>query len=425
MTSGEHTVHHYRATCRWEGSTAAGYEAYPRAHDLSCPPAVDVLHLSSDPAFRGDPTLLNPEQLLLAAASSCQLLSFLAVAARARVVVLGYVDTAEAEMPDRKGPAAIERIVLRPHIVVEPGTSEARLAHLVEVAHRECYIANSLRTEVVVEATFESSDTYAFRDSEVAASRLALVARNFDTPSREFVAAATADLPVGPTVAVDLGCGPGHTTNLLSEATGARRTIGLDDSEPFLELARTGAGPGVEFLRHDVSRPGWPVRDGTGSSAGPDLAYGRLVLAHLPDPQALALAWLGELAPGGRLLLDELEWIRTDVPVLVHYLDLVTELVTVHGSAMFAGPFLSALDPSPAARRLSNDVREWPVPVDRAAEMFSLNLSVWKDDPLVSRLVASPEELASLARELLEVAKDGAVGRIVWGLRQVVFERSG
>ena len=112
------------------------------------------------------------------------------------------------------------------------------------------------------------------------------------------------------------------------------------------------------------------------------------------------------------------------MPVLVHYLDLVTELVTAHGSAMFAGPFLSALDPAPAARRIASDVREWPVPVDRAAEMFSLNLSVWKDDPLVSRLVASPEELAGLARELVEVAKDGAVGRIVWGLRQVVFERS-
>ena len=98
MTSGDQIVHHYRATCRWDGSTAGGYDAYPRAHDLACPPATGVLHLSSDPAFLGDPTLLNPEQLLLGAASSCQLLSFLAVAARARVVVLGYVDTAEAEM---------------------------------------------------------------------------------------------------------------------------------------------------------------------------------------------------------------------------------------------------------------------------------------------------------------------------------------
>ena len=315
--------------------------------------------------------------------------------------------------------------MLRPHIVVGPGTGEARLRHLVDLAHRECYVANSLRSEIVVEPTFEIATTYTFRDGDLAATRLDMVARIFDKPSREFVAAATADLTAAPNLAVDLGCGPGHTTKLLAAITGAGRTIGLDNSEYFLELARAGAAPGVDYLRHDLTRAGWPGADKPGSGASPELAYGRLVLAHVPDPEAVALVWLGELAPGGRLLLDELEWIRTDVPVLVHYLDLVTELVAVHGSAMFAGPFISAIDASPAGRRLSSDVREWPVAVDQAAEMFSLNLSVWKDDPLVTRLVASPEELAGLARGLEEVARNGAAGRIVWGMRQVVLERSG
>ena len=153
--SADEVVHRYRATCRWEGTTAGGYHAYVRAHDLSCPPADDVLRLSSDQTFGGDPSMLNPEQLLVGAASSCQLLSFLAVAARARLDVLSYLDQAEAEMHDHKGPMSIERIVLRPHIVVASGVSEARLRHLVQVAHHECYIANSLRTEVVVEPTFE------------------------------------------------------------------------------------------------------------------------------------------------------------------------------------------------------------------------------------------------------------------------------
>ena len=110
-----------------------------------------TLALSSDPAFRGDATLLNPEQLLVMAASSCQLLSFLAVAARARIDVIEYRDDAEGEMPEDDPPVRITRITLRPQIVVWEDVNEARVRHLVEVAHRECFIANSLQTEVVVE----------------------------------------------------------------------------------------------------------------------------------------------------------------------------------------------------------------------------------------------------------------------------------
>jgi hypothetical protein len=166
------------------------------------------------------------------------------------------------------------------------------------------------------------------------------------------------------------------------------------------------------------------VGDGTGSGSLPELAYGRLVLAHLPDPATVALAWLEELAPAGRLLLDELEWIRTDEPVLAHYLDLVTELVAAHGSSMFAGPAISALEPSLVGHRRSSEVREWPVPVSEAAEMFAVNLSVWNDDPVVSHSIASPEELSGLADGLEELSNGQAEGRIVWGLRQVVFERA-
>ncbi|HVM67539.1 MAG TPA: hypothetical protein VMU14_21885, partial [Acidimicrobiales bacterium] len=72
-------AHTYEAATRWEGSTGVGYDSYSRAHHVQCPPADAELAVSSDPAFRGEPARLNPEQLVLAAASSCQLLSFLAV----------------------------------------------------------------------------------------------------------------------------------------------------------------------------------------------------------------------------------------------------------------------------------------------------------------------------------------------------------
>jgi organic hydroperoxide reductase OsmC/OhrA len=144
-------VHRYTVSSRWRGATGAGYEAYDRSHEVEATPGGVTLAVSGDPAFRGDATLLNPEQLLMMAASSCQLLSFLAVAARARIDVIEYRDDAEGEMPEDHPPMRITRITLRPQIVVREDVSEARVRHLVEVAHRECFIANSLTTDVVVE----------------------------------------------------------------------------------------------------------------------------------------------------------------------------------------------------------------------------------------------------------------------------------
>lgn len=148
-------VHQYRARCSWRGSTGVGYEGYGRAHEAGAPPAAAVMTLSSDPAFRGDPTLLNPEQLVVLAAASCQLLSFLAVAARARLDVREYEDEAEAEMDEGDPPAHINRITLRPRIVLAPGPTRERVEHLIDVAHRQCFIANSLRSEITIEPVID------------------------------------------------------------------------------------------------------------------------------------------------------------------------------------------------------------------------------------------------------------------------------
>lgn len=149
---GDH-VHTYRAALAWSGSTAEGYEDYDRTHTTGSPPAAQELTLTADPAFHGDPSLLNPEQLLVHAASSCQLLSFLAAAAKARIDVVAYQDDAVGEMPEDVHPMHLTRIVLRPTITVVEGPSTERVEKLCEVAHRHCYIANSLITEVVVEPT--------------------------------------------------------------------------------------------------------------------------------------------------------------------------------------------------------------------------------------------------------------------------------
>ncbi len=148
-------THTYQSRLSWHGSSADGYDSFKRAHRVVLPPADAEFTLSSDPAFHGDAELPNPEQLLLASASSCQLLSFLAMAARSRVEVLGYEDDAEAVMPEDEKPMRIARITLRPRIVVSAAADLDRVRRLVARAHAGCYIANTLTAEVVVDPTVE------------------------------------------------------------------------------------------------------------------------------------------------------------------------------------------------------------------------------------------------------------------------------
>jgi organic hydroperoxide reductase OsmC/OhrA len=146
-------VHEYRSELRWSGSTGVGYDDYDRGHALKLPPAAGEWKLSSDPAFRGDAERANPEQLLLGAASSCQLLSFLALAARSRIDVVSYEDSATAEMPEDDKPMRITRIVLRPQVVVAAGSDIDRVHRLLERAHDTCYVANTLNAEMEIAAT--------------------------------------------------------------------------------------------------------------------------------------------------------------------------------------------------------------------------------------------------------------------------------
>lgn len=146
----KHTVHHYHAVCNWSGSTAGGYHAYDRSHELRAPPFAEPLPMSADPAFHGNPERLNPEQLLVMAAASCQMLTFLAIAARAHLDVVAYEDRAEGFMPEHDQPMRITRIVLRPKITVRGTLDQKRLQPMLETAHRHCFIASSLKSQIEI-----------------------------------------------------------------------------------------------------------------------------------------------------------------------------------------------------------------------------------------------------------------------------------
>ena len=146
-------THRYFSTTSWSGSTGNGYAGYDRSHRVT-PTGTEGFAVSAAPAFLGDATLANPEQLVLAAASSCQLLSFLAVAARSRVDIVDYVDEATAIMPEGEHPVRITQITLRPRITAR-GAEPTKVERLVRMAHDQCYVANSLTASISVEPFIE------------------------------------------------------------------------------------------------------------------------------------------------------------------------------------------------------------------------------------------------------------------------------
>lgn len=146
--------HQYESTVEWTGDEGEGtrtYRGYRRDHTISFagkPP----LQGSSDPAFRGDPTRYNPEELFLASISSCHMLWYLHLCSVAHVVVVGYRDHASATMEEREdGSGTFVAAVLRPEAIVsaDSDVEAARAVH--EDAHRHCFIANSLNFPVTIE----------------------------------------------------------------------------------------------------------------------------------------------------------------------------------------------------------------------------------------------------------------------------------
>lgn len=144
----------YETRLHWTGSTGLGWAGYDRAHVATAPPAEQEVRLTTGESH-GDASVLNPEQLLLMAASSCQMLWFLHLAAKARIDVVAYDDEATALMPEDADPVRITEITLRPRIGVRGEASAERVRKLVDTAHEHCFIANTLNCSMTVEPSVE------------------------------------------------------------------------------------------------------------------------------------------------------------------------------------------------------------------------------------------------------------------------------
>lgn len=129
------------------------YEKYSRDHEWRFDGGVTVPG-SANPAYLGtDSGTVDPEEAFVAALSSCHMLTFLAIAAKKRLVVDSYVDHAVGVMAKNEaGRVAVTKVTLHPEITFAgEAPDEAALDRMHHLSHEQCFIANSVTTEVVVE----------------------------------------------------------------------------------------------------------------------------------------------------------------------------------------------------------------------------------------------------------------------------------
>ena len=138
--------HQYSLTVQWTGNKGEGtssYRAYNRNHTILADNKPAIMG-SSDPAFRGDKTRYNPEELLVASLSTCHMLSYLHLCAVAGVVVVDYTDNARGTMEETAdGGGHFTEVILYPAVIVSEPSMIEKANELHHRANELCFIAKS------------------------------------------------------------------------------------------------------------------------------------------------------------------------------------------------------------------------------------------------------------------------------------------
>jgi organic hydroperoxide reductase OsmC/OhrA len=149
-------MHRYAVRCQWTGNRGAGtrtYAGYGRDHTISFDGKPDIQG-SSDPAFRGDASRHNPEELLVAALASCHMLWYLHLCSAAGIVVTAYSDQAQGEMIETAdGGGQFVTVTLAPQVRIDAVSDADQAAALHRRAHELCFIARSVNFPVHCQPT--------------------------------------------------------------------------------------------------------------------------------------------------------------------------------------------------------------------------------------------------------------------------------
>ncbi|HEX7480454.1 MAG TPA: class I SAM-dependent methyltransferase [Polyangiales bacterium] len=253
---------------------------------------------------------------------------------------------------------------------------------------------------------------YTFGDSTLAAQRLGWLAEVFEPGSQQLLG----ELAAVSGGALDLGCGPGYTTELLQTRLSPAWTVGLDNSPRMLELARARASGAVRFIEHEVSVLPFPV-------SAAELVYARFLVTHLGEPAHVLRGWSSVLAPGGRLVLEETAFMRAEHPAFQQYYACVQSLQAHYGQNMYVGQKLAGLCEQAGYVLLQAGVLARAIPAAQMARLHAANLATWSQDPF-ARASFDPEMLRRLGEALAELTTGGEQAPpVTVGMGQVVAQR--
>lgn len=144
--------HRYETNLEWEGNKGegtSGYRAYGREYEINVTGKAQPIIGSSDPAFLGDPTRYNPEELLVASISSCHMLWYLHLCASNGIIVNNYSDKASGLMTENPdGSGQFSEVVLYPEVEITNKENTQKAIELHQMAHEKCFIARSCNFQI-------------------------------------------------------------------------------------------------------------------------------------------------------------------------------------------------------------------------------------------------------------------------------------
>lgn len=255
---------------------------------------------------------------------------------------------------------------------------------------------------------------YTFGDTDLAAERLATLARVFEPTSSQLLSRLAR--PQGE-LAIDLGCGPGYTTRLLAEHVACERVIGLEQSPRLLEQAtRRHGSERVSFAHCDVSRTPFPLPPA-------QVAYSRFLLTHLADPAEVLRAWAGITPPEGRLVLEETAFMTGRHPAFPRYYALVERMQAHYAQRMYIGRELESLAAASEWIVERAEITVADLAASDMARLHFLNLQTWSSDPF-ARAHYAESDLRELAGELEQIASGAQSAEpVACGMGQLILRR--
>ena len=144
--------HKYKLKIEWtgnQGNGTADYHAYKRDLSIQGTDKYNEILSSSDPAFLGDKSRYNPEELFLSSISSCHMLWYLHLCATNKIVVTKYIDYATGVMEESEnGSGAFQEVTLHPKVTVRDKASIDKAKALHTEANKMCFIANSCNFKI-------------------------------------------------------------------------------------------------------------------------------------------------------------------------------------------------------------------------------------------------------------------------------------